>query len=186
MDLLIQNNVKTVLGNHECYYVKGVEIDDEMDEGQIKHHAWIKSLLTEEQKEYLLKSGLTIEKEIDGKRVLFEHFLIDYDSKDGYPFYGFNIIKDGSIHKIVSDLRYDLIFVGHEHKDFVVDDKLYDIGSSGCTRDNMTRYTILDTETFKVETKLIEYDRDKFIEEFKSHKYPDQYVVSKWFFGIKL
>ena len=76
--------------------------------------------------------------------------------------------------------------MGHEHKDFVVDDKLYDIGSSGCTRDNMTRYTILDTETFKVETKLIEYDRDKFIEEFKSHKYPDQYVVSKWFFGIKL
>ena len=186
MDLIIKNNIKMVLGNHEYYYIKGSHIDDELTDGEIRHHNWVKSLLSDEQREFLLNCCLTIEKEVNGKRILFEHFLINYDSKDQYPFYGFNIIKDESIKSIVNGLNYDLIFVGHEHKDFVVNNKLYDVGSSGCRKDNMTRYTILDTDTFNVETKIIEFDREKFIEEFMRNNYPDKRVVSRWFFGIKL
>ncbi len=186
MDIIIKNNIKTVLGNHELYFLKGTEIDDEMGEGEIKHQNWIKSQITDSQKNYLEKCSLTLEEVFNGKKVLFEHFLIDYNSKDQYPFHDLKVVKDDSIKKIIELLDYDLIFIGHEHKDFSVDNKLYDIGSSGCRKDNTTRYTIFDTDTFNVETKILEYDRENFEKDLLENDYPDRNLIAKWFFGIEI
>ena len=186
MDIIIENNIEMVLGNHELYFVKGPEIDDEITGSQLEHHKWIRGQITEAQKAYLEKCNMYIEKTYNNKKVLFEHFLIDNKSKDEYPFYSFDIIKDESIKTIVDSLDYDLIFVGHEHKNFIVNNKMYDIGSSGCRKDNTTRYTIFDTETFKIETKIIDYDREKFKQELLKNNYPDRELVSKWFFGIEV
>ena len=30
MDIIVDNNIKMVLGNHELYFIKGTQIDDEM------------------------------------------------------------------------------------------------------------------------------------------------------------
>ena len=186
MDIIIDNNIKTVLGNHELYFLKGTEIDDEMGEGEIKHQNWIKEQITDRQKNYLEKCGMTIEKEYNGKKVLFEHFPIDYNSKDQYPFYDLKIAKDGSIKTISETLDYDFIFIGHEHIDFSIDNKLYDVGSSGCRKDNITRYTIFDTDTFKIETKTIEFDRINFEKDLLKNNYPDRDLIAKWFFGIEI
>ena len=53
MDMIISNNIKMVLGNHELYFLKGTDIDDEMGEGEIKHQNWIKKQITNDQNEYL-------------------------------------------------------------------------------------------------------------------------------------
>lgn len=42
MDLIINNKVKMVLGNHELYFLKGTGIDDKMGENEIKHQNWVK------------------------------------------------------------------------------------------------------------------------------------------------
>ena len=186
MDIIVDNNIEMVLGNHELYYLKGTEIDDEIKEGELKHHKWVKEQLTDRHKQYLEKCNLTLEKVYNEKRVLLEHFLIDENSKDQYPFHEFNIINDGSIKDIVKDLNYDLIFIGHEHKEFIVDNKLYDVGSSGCRKDNITRYTVLDTDTFEVETKTIEFDREQFEKDLLERDYPDRNLIANWFFGITL
>ena len=83
-------------------------------------------------------------------------------------------------------LNYDLIFIGHEHNAFTVDNKLYDVGSSGCRKDNTTQYTIFDTETFTVETKSLEYDRTNFEQDLLKENYPDRNLIAKCFFGIEL
>ena len=186
MDILINNNVKSVLGNHELYFLKGTEIDDEMSENEIKHQNWIKEQITDKQKEYLEKCSLNIEKVLNGKKILFEHFLIDYNSKDQYPFHDLKIVKDDSIKEIMESLDYDLILIGHEHKDFSVKNKLYDIGSSGCRKDNTTRYAILDTDTFNIEIKKLKYDRESFEKALLKVNYPDRDVIAKWFFGIEI
>lgn len=186
MDLIINNNIKMVLGNHELYYLKGTDIDDEMGEGEIKHQNWVKEQITDSQKQYLENCSMTIEKDCNGKKVLFEHFPIDYNSKDQYPFHDLKVAKDGSIKKILETLNYDLIFIGHEHNDFCIDNKLYDVGSSGCRKDNNTRYTIIDTETFNVETKIINFDRETFIEDLLKYEYPDRNLIAKWFFGVEI
>jgi len=185
MDIIIDNNIKTVLGNHELYYLKGTDID-EMGEGEIKHQNWVKEQITDKQKEYLEKCNMTIKKEYNGKKILFEHFLIDYNSQKQYPFYDLSIIKEDSINNIVKSLDYDLIFIGHEHNKFSIDNKLYDIGSSGCTKDNKTKYTILDTDTLNVETRVITYDRDRFEKSLRENDYPDRNLIAKWFFGIEI
>lgn len=186
MDIILDTNIKMVLGNHELYFLKGTDIDGSMGEGEIKHQNWIKEQITDEQKQYLEKCGMTLEKEYNGKKILFEHFIIDYNSKNQYPFHDLKIAKDGSIREIAESLDYDLIFIGHEHSDFCVDNKLYDVGSSGCRKDNVTRYTILDTDTFKVETRNIEYDRNTFEQDLLKNDYLDRKLIAKWFFGIEL
>ena len=186
IDLIINNNVKTVLGNHELYFLKWTEAYDEMEENETKHHKWVKAQIIDSQKEYLKNCPLTIEKEFNGKRILFEHFLIDNNLKAQYPFYNLKIIKDGSIKKVIESLKYDLIFVGHEHNDFSIDNKLYDVGSSGCRKGNNTRYTILDTDTFNVETKIIEYDRESLKKDLFANDYPERDFVAKWFYGIEI
>lgn len=186
MDIIVDNNIEMVLGNHELYFLKGTDIDDEMSEGEIKHQKWIKEQITNRQTKYLEKCGMTIEKEYNGRKILFEHFPIDYNSKNQYPFYDLKIAKDDSIKEIAESLDYDLIFIGHEHSDFCVDNKLYDVGSSGCRKDKFTKYTIFDTDTFKVETKNIEYDRANFEQDLSKYYYPDRNIISKCFFGIEL
>ena len=185
LDLIINNNINMVLGNHELYYLKGIEIDDEMGEGEKLHHNWVRNQITNDQKLFLEKCNLSIEKEINNKKILFEHFLINYNSKDDYPFQDLSIINNNSFNDIINSLDYNLIFIGHEHKEFNVD-KLYDVGSSGCRKDNITRYTVLDTDTFKVETKLIEFDREAFINSLLKEDYPDRNKIAKWFYDVEV
>ena len=185
MDIIIDNNVKVVLGNHELYFLKGTDITNDIDKDEKKHHNWIKKQITEKQKEYIEKCSLILEREYNGKKILFEHFLIE-DKSNNYPFYDLSIVKDKKIKEIVNELNYDKIFIGHEHKDFILNNKLYDVGSSGCRKDNKTRYTILDTNTFEIETRIIEYDRKCFKEDILKTDYPEKEKLADWFFGIEL
>lgn len=186
MDLIVDNNIKMVLGNHELYFLKGTDIDDEMGEGEIQHQHWIKEQITDRQKQYLENCSLTLEKDYNGKRLLFEHFLIDYNLKDQYPFHDLKIVKDGTINGVAESLNYDLIFIGHEHNNFCIDGKLYDVGSSGCRKGDKTRYTIINTDNFNIETKILKFDRKSFENDLLKYEYPDRNLISKCFFGIEI
>ena len=50
MDIIVDNNIKTVLGNHELYFLKGTDID-EMGEGKIKTSEEIESFKWYDSKE---------------------------------------------------------------------------------------------------------------------------------------
>lgn len=185
LKLVISSDVQYVLGNHELYCLKGTEIDDEIKENERIHHKWQGMQVTEEQRAYLEKCPLFIEKEFNGKKVLFAHFLIDNNSKDQYPYYDVKIVQDGSINKIEAEMDYDLIVVGHEHKAFSTN-KVYDIGSAGCRKDNKTRYAILDTDTLNIETKVIEFDRESFEKDLMEYEYPDRNIITKLMYGIEI
>lgn len=43
LELLKQSNVKFILGNHELYFLRGTEIDDEIKDTQLAHMKWVKS-----------------------------------------------------------------------------------------------------------------------------------------------
>ena len=185
LDMIIDNNVSMVLGNHELYYLKGIEIETDANEGLIKYYGWFKDRLPDYQREYLSKLGLTIEKDFNGKKVLFEHFPINYNCDEEYPFYDLEVDNSLVMDKVVASLDYDLIFVGHEHTEFVYD-KIYDVGSAGCTKDSYTKYAILDTDNFNIEKVILNYDRNSFIEDIKNADYPNKDVIAKVIFGIDL
>ena len=185
LDMIIDKKIKLILGNHELYVTRGPEIDEVDNEEVIEHEKWVRTQINNEELLYLNSCPLYIEKEINGKKILFIHFpMIDINLD--YPYYDFDIIENKEINKITKSLKYDLIFVGHEHKAFTVDNKLYCIGSSGCVKDNMTKYTILDTETFEIKTKNVKFNWNRFLKDLKKKDYPYRKEIAEHFYGVDI
>ena len=189
LDLIIKNKIEMVLGNHELYYLKGPEIDDEIDKEEIKHYRWVKSQLTNDQKEFISKLPMAINYEVGNKKILFEHFPILKNTIDDYPFEDLNIINDNSINKILDNLEYDYMFIGHEHNQMEFNSsnkKLIVVGSSGCLVNQTTFYTIINIEddNIVVTKKLLEYNRNQFINDVLNYDYPCRDIIKQIFFGI--
>ena len=85
-------------------------------------------------------------------------------------------------------LSSNITFIGHEHKSFdkyILDKRLIDVGSSGCVKNDITFYTILDTNKMEISKKFIKFDREAFVNSFKNIEYPEKEEIGKIFFGIE-
>ena len=189
MELIIKNNIKMVLGNHDLYYIKGTEIDDEMDEDEIAHAEWTSQQLNDKYKEYLDKCPLQIKEEIGEYKLAFQHFLFNPNKEDSYPFDDISIVKDNSIKSKMQLLDADITFIGHEHQPFKVESnnkKVIDIGSSGCTKDDNTFYTLVSIkdDDITIDKVNIKYNRKEFEDSFNNTFYPDRDRTAKRIFGI--
>jgi len=201
LELLKNNNIRFLLGNHELYYLYGIEIDDAIKfESEKAHYAWVKSLLDESDREYLKKCDLYYTKEeFLGEKILFAHFLIE-DEKALYPFEDVNL-KNNVDAWLKNNKKYRTIFIGHEHEALSEDDvegvnddfeettgvcsNIWIVGSSGCTKDNMTSYTSLELgDTMSITRIYLPYDRDTFLKTLNSIEYPNKEIISKFAFGI--
>lgn len=188
LELLKRNNVRFILGNHELYYLRGSQIDSNIDEdGEKQHYEWVKSLLDETDREYLNKCPLFYEEE----GVLFAHFIIgDIDFQ--YPFARADFTKNVNGWQRYKD-KYKLVLLGHEHRNIDQNElslngetNIFLLGSSGCTNDDNTFYTSLELgEEISVTRVYIPYDREKFVLKLKSIDYPDKKMIAKHFFGIE-
>ena len=188
LDLIIDNNIEMVLGNNELNIIYGTEIDKSVEDEEKKHYDWIRESLNDEEMSFLNKCKCTIDENINGFKFLFEHFLIEND-KEKLPFYSLNILKDNEVNKIIKDLDYDYIFVGHEHRDFNINEgkvNLIDMGSSGCRHDNLTKYTILDiSNNVNVDIKQIPFNREALLNDLNEYDYPFRSFLAKIFFGVE-
>lgn len=188
LDLIIENNIEMILGNHELYFLKGVEIDDLISDIEKEHQAWIKSTLNEKHKEFLEKCPLEIKLDVYNKKISFKHFLIK-DENAAYPFYLIDILNKNIVNDVIENLEEDYVFMGHEHRTFEINlenKQLTDIGSSGCTDDEDTFYTMvtIDEESVRIEQINIKYDRNKFEEVFRNSVYPEKDIIAGIFFGL--
>lgn len=188
LDLVMENNIEMILGNHELYFLRGVEIDGLISDIEKEHQAWIKSTLNETHKEFLENCPLEIKLNVYNKKISFKHFLIKDVTAD-YPFYLIDILNKNIVNDVIESLEEDYIFMGHEHRTFEINlenKQLTDIGSSGCTDDEDTFYTMvtIDEESVRIEQINIEYDRNKFEEVFKNSDYPEKDIIAGIFFGL--
>ena len=53
IDLLIENNVKSVLGNHEIYLLRGTNFESSIVGEEKEHYDWVKESLTEKEINYI-------------------------------------------------------------------------------------------------------------------------------------
>lgn len=188
LDLIIENNISMTLGNHELYYLNK-ELYSTLTPEEIEHQKWVSSTLNKSHYEYLKNCPLSIEKEIFNKKLLFEHFLIK--DKDNYPFYPIDITRKSNIKEIINNTPNDYIFIGHNHKPFeltINNKNIVCLGSSGCTKDNITKYTIINItdKELTITSKHLPYNKDKFTNELLSVDYPCKQELSKIFFNINL
>ena len=190
LELILNSNIDIVLGNHDLYYTKGIEIDDDItEENEIKHHNWVHDCIKDIPKEKL-NYPLSKEIDINGKKILFQHYMLSKDTSiNSYPFEKISIKNMKDIEEYCITMDCDYMFIGHEHRAFEVyknNKYIICIGSSGCVRNNKTFYTIIDTTNndIVIKKKELDFNREGFINDLKSFKYPDQEFIAKVFLGI--
>ena len=181
LDLIMNSNVEMLLGNHELYYLKGIQIEDDRDYEKIKYYKWVSERLESKHREFLTNCKY----QIVISNVLFEHFLI-HGKNEYYPFYKTTVLYDSKFPEIVKQIKEDYIFVGHEHLPFELEKNgktIIDQGSSGCTHDNNTNYLIVNiNDKVTWYKKIIKYDYKKLKEVLKMTDYPVKDFYERVFF----
>ena len=189
LDLIIENKIPMLLGNHELYHMYGHDIDNSFTDAKSKHHNWLNSVLKDDYKQFLLDCDYVYSIEMLGKKISFQHFFLFNKYKN--PFYHWNVLNSDKLLDIIDNLDSDITIVGHEHTRKIVehnDKKIIVLGSSGCVTDDNTLYTIIsdDTGEITVEKIDIKYDRDKFEKVFNESEDPEKELYNTMFFGVKL
>lgn len=189
LDLIIENKVNMVLGNHELYYLKGTKTNENISKNEKEHQKWVSNQLSEKHRNFLDNCKLKIEEKFENIIITYQHFIFKNNFNIKYPFENLKILNDGSINEKLSTLNANIIFIGHEHKAFEIEinnKKLIDVGSSGCTKDKTTFYTIvtINKSNIKIEKKNIIYNRKEFEKTMYNIEYPEKEFISKIFFHM--
>ena len=186
LDMIIESNVKMIKGNHEVYQTDEARAKEHLTDIEWKHRNWIRDQFDEKELRFLEHLPMSYETLIDGKLFTFAHFFLN-ENEDYYQ--DLTILGDERQYDVVNHLETDYMFVGHSHDPFQIDNSgLFTcVGSSGCRKDDITFYTILEirSKDVKIYKKLLKYDRETFEQEIKKKNYPDRDKVSEVFFGIK-
>ncbi|MCB2314121.1 metallophosphoesterase [Clostridium tagluense] len=188
--LLTLPNINFIMGNHEEYFVKGVSniTSESMSEGEKQHQIWTANSLNDEIRERLSKFPYLIEENIRGTNVAFMHYALNNreDTKTFKPIEK-NVTKE-TMNTLFKEVASDLIFFGHEHNaSNIIGEKHYiNIGSSGCTKDDITHCTIVKfkDKSYDIKVHSMKYDKEDVLRELYKRQVPEKESISKYFFNV--
>lgn len=129
LERLMQGDIICIKGNCEMYLDKGVDIDDDVLNMR-EYYDKMRGSLTEKQRSFVHDLPLYYEIRENGQNILLAHFLIK-DKNADYPFYPMSALDSlTDIAYTDSFEKYDLIVVGHTHRNFR-SNNIVGIASSG-------------------------------------------------------
>jgi predicted phosphodiesterase len=185
LQTIMENKIKLVLGNHERYYLNGTHNETKMSDEEKQHHAWVSEQLDEKFKDYLSKLSIEVNVVVDDKKIGFMHYPFD---KITDSFYTPKDLTEENVKRLFRNYTNQFNFFGHSHKEQFFKDNngfIYvNLGSSGCTKDNITSYTVLDYdgENYNIYKKKCIYDRETFNQKLKAINFPNKEYIIKTFF----
>ena len=206
IDVLMENNIKTILGNHELYLLRGTDIDKSIEGEEKEHCKWTKSNLTDKEVNFIKSCPLYYKVNISyennsEKEIILCHYLIK-DEKLEQPFEENNLKND--INLWIKYNNPNIIYIiGHLHKNFdanevngISGDIIEEIGelsniqiveSSGCSYDEYVSYMIIEIDrTIKFEKVKVRFDRYKFINKIINTDFPDKKNILKNFYNEEI
>lgn len=207
VDMLIDNNIKSILGNHELYLLRGTDIEPTIVGEEKEHYKWVKDNLNEREIEYIEKCPLfyeikiNFENEESNKKIVLCHYLINNLNLE-QPFEKNHLKRD--INLFIKYFEENIIYViGHLHNKFnynevegIVEDYIEQINklpnieiveSVGCSYDNTASYSILEIgKSISLKDIKVEYNKDLFLNEITSIEFPDKKNILKYFYGIEI
>lgn len=83
IDKLLELNIKTTLGNHELYLLRGTDIEPSIVGKEKEHYKWVKDSLTDKEIDFIKSCPLYYEididydKQIPNKKIMLCHYLIN-------------------------------------------------------------------------------------------------------------
>lgn len=205
INMLIDNNIKITLGNHELYLLKGTDIDSSIAKEEKEHYNWVKSCLTNKEIEFIKKCPLFYEytisynNEIPNNKIMFCHYLIN-DQNLIQPFEKNNLKNDVDLF-IKYSVENRTYVIGHLHKCFDFNDvegisndfiektgelpNIEVVESAGCSYTDKVGYTIIDiNKSISIKRMIVKFDREKFINKILKTDFPDKKNILKTYYGI--
>lgn len=179
LDLIIDNNIEMLLGNHEMYFLNCKNITKK---DRILNQKYMKSILNDKHKSFLKKCKIEKTINYNNNSITFFHYFYDKNIFPN-PFYSPKTYN-------FNNLSSDYYFFGHDHKanNFKIKNhNLINVGSSGCTLDNYTFYTLIEINDKLTYKKVkIPFNRNELINDFKKSHIPNKEKKAKDFFNISL
>ncbi|MCT4598119.1 MAG: metallophosphatase family protein [Vallitalea sp.] len=194
LDLLLQNNVVMLMGNHEHYYVSDEDkLKTFIPEHELKHQLWVKSELGTKYIDVIKDLPYILKEKFNGMEVLLQHYPLDSNIRDNNSFKP--ICKDQSPNNLTDlfkDSTEKLVFYGHHHPyhDCIVNvsgRRFINPGSLGCSHDNFARYCIAEffSEGYNITFKKVEYNKQSIVNDMKNSNIPEKEFICKVFYGIE-
>lgn len=134
LELLKDSRVICLKGNCELYAQHGVDIDPDVEHLR-DYYDEIRKKLTDEQMRFIKQMPLFYEVECHGHKLRFSHFLF-LDNDQAYPFLPLSSLENGVFDKACKSdgvMKYELVAVGHSHKNFV-NGNVVSVSASGLER----------------------------------------------------
>lgn len=183
LELIMNYNIKMVLGNHEMYYLNDLSKYNDVGEGERKHLEWVKNALSDKHYNYL-KSQDIVYGFTEISNFLFMHFPYDYDNDNFYPL---SNLTNSNRDEMFKSYDADIIMMGHEHKRLefnIGNKKIYCLGSSGCTKTFKTHYTMIEIDKFvSIKRVELDFDRETFEKKLNDIEYPEKEFLASVFFN---
>ena len=207
VDRLIELNIKTILGNHELYLLRGTDIEPTIIGEEKEHYKWVKESLTDKEIEFIKSCPLYYEINIDydekisSKKIVLCHYLIK-DEKLNQPFEENHLKKDVNLW-IKYNNSNTIYVIGHLHKSFNINEvdgisgdyiestgeltNIEIVDSAGCSYDDNVSYIIIEIDKSIKFTKVkVKFDREKFIDKMNKTDFPDKKNIMKYFYGVDI
>lgn len=206
IDKLIELNIKTTLGNHELYLLRGTDIESSITEEEQDHYKWVKEQLTNKEINFIKSCPLyyeitiTYDEKISKRKMVLSHYLIKDENLD-QPFEENDLRKDINLWIKYADENINYK-IGHLHKSFNINDvdgisadfieetggltNIDVIDSAGCSHDEYARYDIIQIDKgIKCKKIKVKYDRNKFLDKLNKTDFPAKKEIMKVFYGIE-
>ena len=182
LNLIKNSNIKFLMGNHEYYYIKGVENIKGLKKDRIFHDDWVNKRI----KTKLNNLDYEYEIVINNIKLTFLHFFL-IDNID-YPFENLSIFDSNEYKNVFNKIDSDYVFYGHIHDerlDVINNKKYYGLNSSGCVKDDNTFYYEINIDK-KVEVNKInlKFDRKAFENNILKYDFPDKENILKKYYGL--
>ena len=180
-----------VRGNHEGYLLEGMPAvfpnEENMSYGEMEHHRWEHSLLSEGSVAFLRSLPKRIDFESEGLVISVMHSCMD---KSGHYRGSVQNPTEHDLLTMFADVKSNVIIYGHDHfRNICRGDKLYiNVGSLGCPskEHDVARAGVLNIEDGKADIEPVDvrYDVDVVIRQIDDLNYPEADVVKRIFYGL--
>ncbi len=197
LNLINENKIQTVLGNHDTYFLYG--LDDQNDickdqqEGEYNHQRWTHKELNKDHHKFVGAFPSIIEKKLGEYKLLCMHYPhIIEDEKISFSLFT-NEQSAENLRPFFDMYEGDIFAFGHNHSPCSIYDEerqryYINPGSLGCSSDNFVSYAILSLDNDKVliEHRKVKYNKDLFVSKMLEKKPPEYENILKWFHGVHI
>lgn len=186
LQLLLQNNVLCLLGNHDRDFVANNARHGSLSHVSARHKRFVFNSL--QGFEHVVEKFPTSHTAIlGGKKVLFQHYCFSKNPQSGYLFAPIeNYPTAAKFDEMYGECDFDAVFFGHKHEPCdKIGKRLYvDVGSVGCHPEPLATGIVItyDDAQFRYDRFAIPYNQEETRKAMTESDLPDgQYLFDFYF-----